>query len=55
MPVESKKFMCLEGYGIKSMWLIFKSKMLVFQLKASLDEKILFGKITYHLDIEISY
>ena len=28
-------------------------KMLIFQSKANLDEKILFGKITHHLDPEI--
>ena len=29
---------------------IFKTDMLIFQSKANLDEKILFGKITHHLD-----
>ena len=32
---------------------IFKTKMLIFQSKAIIDEKILFGKITHHLDQEI--
>ena len=35
------------------MWPIFKSKMLIFQSKDNLDEKILFDKITHHLDPEI--
>ena len=32
---------------------IFKTEMLIYQSKANLDEKILFGKITDHLDSEI--
>ena len=28
-------------------WLMFKAKMVIFQSKANLDEKILFGKITH--------
>ena len=32
---------------------IFKTEMSIYQLKANLDEKILFGKITHHLDPEI--
>ena len=35
------------------MWAIFKTKMLTCQSKDNLDEKILFGKITHHLDPEI--
>ena len=31
----------------------FKTKMLIYQSKANLDEKILFGKITHYLDPEI--
>ena len=46
MPGESKKFGCLGGYGMKSMWVIFKTNMLTYQSKANLDEKILFGKFT---------
>ena len=38
---------------VKGMWRIHKSKLLIFQSKANLDEKILFGKITRHLDPEI--
>ena len=41
------------GYEIKSMRPIFKTAMLVYQSKASLDEKFLFGKITRHLEPEI--
>ena len=43
----------LTGYRIKSMWPIFKTKMLIFLSRANLDEKILFGKIIRHLDLEI--
>ena len=32
---------------------IFKIEMLIYQSKANLDEKILFGKITHHLHPEI--
>ena len=35
------------------MWPIFKIEMLIFLLKISLDEKISFGEITHHLDLEI--
>ena len=38
---------------MKSIWPIFKTEMLIYQSKANLDEKILFGKITHHLDPEI--
>ena len=45
--------MHLAGCEIKSMRPIFKTEMLIYQSKANLDEKILFGKITHHLDPEI--
>ena len=32
----------LAGYGIKSMWPIFKTEMLIFQSKANFNEKSLF-------------
>ena len=32
---------------------IFKTGMLIYQSKANLDEKHLFGEITHHLDQEI--
>ena len=32
---------------------ILKTRMLIYQSKAYLDEKILFGKINLHLDPEI--
>ena len=38
--------------GIKSKWTISKTKMLSYQLKANLDEKIFYGKIT-HLTVRI--
>ena len=31
---------------------IFKTKMVIYQSKADLDEKILFGKIIHHFDSE---
>ena len=39
--------------GIKSMELIFKTEKPIFQSKANFDVKILFDKITQHLDPEI--
>ena len=36
----SKKFSYLTGYGIKCMWLIFKSKMFIYLSNCNLDEKI---------------
>ena len=35
------------------MWPIFNIKMLIFQSKANLNEKILFGTITHLVDSEI--
>ena len=32
---------------------IFKTELLLYQSKANLDEKILFDKITHHLDQEL--
>ena len=46
-------FTHLVGYGIRSTEVIFKTNMFIFQSMANLDEKILFGKITRHLDPEI--
>ena len=51
--VSQKKFSRLVSYGEKSMRPIFKSKMLIYQSKANLDEKMLFGKIIHHLDPKI--
>ena len=48
-----KKFTHWAGCKIKSMRPIFTTKMLIYQSKANLDEKILFGEITHHLDSEI--
>ena len=44
VPGEPKMFTRLTGYGIKIIWQIFKTKMLIFQSKANLDEKIIFVK-----------
>ena len=38
---------------IKIMWSLFKVIMLIYQSKAKLDVKILFGKMTYILNPEI--
>ena len=47
LPGESKKmFSRLEGCGIKSMWPILKTEMLIYESKAILDEKF-FGKIKH--------
>ena len=35
-------FIRLMGRGIKSVWLIFKTEMLIYQPEANLDEKSLF-------------
>ena len=55
MPDEPKKFTRIDDCGIKSMQPIFETKMLIHQsnLKASLDEKILCGKISHQLDPEV--
>ena len=45
--------MRLAGREIKIIRPIFKIEMLVYQSKGNLDEKILFHKITHHLDPEI--
>ena len=37
-------FTRLVGCGIKSMWLEFKTEVLIYQSKAKLAEEILFGK-----------
>ena len=50
---DSKRFMRLAVYGIRSVYVIFKIKLLIYQSKANLDVKILFGKITHYLDPEI--
>ena len=50
---ESKKLTRVVDCEIKSMRPIFKTEILIYQSKANLDGKILFGKITRHLDPEI--
>ena len=47
VPGESKMFTRFVDCGIKSTWSICKTEMLVCQLRANLDAKILFGKITH--------
>ena len=53
IQASQNKFTRLVGCGIKSMGPIFKTKMLIYQSKANLNVKILFGKITHYLDPEI--
>ena len=52
-PGKFKKFTHLACHEMKCSWLIFKTKLLIFQSKANLDENILFGKITHHLVPEV--
>ena len=51
--LSQEKFKRLPGCYVKSMGPIFKTELLIYQSKANLDEKILFEKITHHLDLEI--
>ena len=44
LPGEPKKFTRLASFGIKSMQPIFRTKMLIHQSKANLDEKFVFGE-----------
>ena len=53
MRVSQKKLNHLEDCAIKSMWLLLKNKILIYQSKANLDMKILFGKITHLIDPKI--
>ena len=38
-------FTRLVGFGTKSVWLVFKTEMLIYQSKANFDEKLLYGKL----------
>ena len=38
--MSQKRFTHLVGCGIKSIWSIFKTKVLIYQSNADLDEKI---------------
>ena len=49
---SKKRFTRLVISQMRNMRLLSKTKMLIHQSKANLDEKFLFGKITYHLDPE---
>ena len=42
-----KKLTRFAGNGIKNMRAIFKTKMLIYQSKINLDERVLFAKITH--------
>ena len=53
IPDEQKIYAHLAGWEVKNMRLISKTEMLIYQSKVNLDEKILSGKITHHLDPEI--
>ena len=45
--MSEKMLTRLASYGVKSMRPIFKTKMLIYQSKANLDQKIIFGKFTH--------
>ena len=47
LPVSQEKFLRRVGCEINSIRLIFKTKMLIYQSKANLDELILFDNITH--------
>ena len=51
--MSQKKFTRLEGCRIKCMRLTFETIMLIYQSKANLDEKILFGNIFHLVNSEI--
>ena len=51
--VSQRKFTRLAGCEMQIMRPIFKTEMFIYQSKANVDEKILCGEITYHLDPEI--
>ena len=51
--MSHKKFTHLAGYEIKSVRLIFKNEILIYQPKANVDDKILLDKFTHHLHPEI--
>ena len=52
VPGDSKEIYAFGCCGIKSMWLIFKTKVSIYQSKANLDVKILFSSITHRMDPE---
>ena len=45
--MSKKQLESLTGFGIKTMWPILKTEMLIYQQKDNLDLKILSGKITH--------
>ena len=51
--MRQKKLSHLLGYGMKNVRPTWKIKMLIYQSKANLDEKSLFGKIAHYLSPEI--
>ena len=51
--MSQKSFRRLASCEIESTMSIFKTAMLIDQLKANLDQKILFGKGTHQFDLEI--
>ena len=51
--MSRKELTCLVGCEITNMRQIFKAEVFIYQSKANLDEKILFGKIAHHLGPEI--
>ena len=51
--MSQEKVQAFRGLWNEEYVAIFKTNMLTYQPKADLDEKILFGKIIYHVDPEI--
>ena len=51
--MSKKKLRRLKGCEIKSMRLIFKTEMFIYQSNVNLDEKILLGSIPHLTDPEI--
>ena len=46
MGVSKRKLKCLASYGAKSVQLMFKTEMLIYQSKDNFDVNILFARIT---------
>ena len=49
--VSQKKYTPFLGCEIKHMIPMFKTEVLIYELKDNLDEKVLYGKITHHLNL----
>ena len=45
--MSPRKFTGLMGCGIKSMWPIFKTEILIYQSKTNLEVKIVFNRSSF--------